>query len=176
MTQAGATTTAISATGSAVAGPTVCLTFADRAEEAINFYVGLFRKSRILALVRSDGSGPIAKGRIMHGRFELDGREFVAFDGGPSFAFSEGFSLMVTCQTQEEIDYFWTRLTEGGEEGPCGWLKDRFGISWQVIPAELGRMLSDSASGNSAKAAEAMFKMRKLDIATLARAYHSRVP
>ncbi|HVH65112.1 MAG TPA: VOC family protein [Candidatus Acidoferrum sp.] len=174
MTKPAATTTATSAIGTSVTGPTVCLTFADRAEEAINFYVGLFRNSRILELVRSDGSGAIAKGRIMHGRFELDSREFVAFDGGPTFAFSEGFSLRVTCQTQEEIDYFWTRLTEGGEEGPCGWLKDRFGVSWQVIPAELGRMLSDTASGNSAKAAEAMFKMRKLDIATLERAYRGQ--
>lgn len=174
MTQSFTDTAAIKGTGSTLAGPTVCLTFADRAEEAINFYVSLFRNSRILNLVRSDGHGPIAAGKVMQASFELDGREFVAFDGGPSFAFSEGMSLMVSCQTQEEIDSLWEKLTEGGEEGPCGWLKDRFGVSWQVIPASLGKMLGDSSSGNTARAAEAMLKMRKLDIATLERAYRGQ--
>lgn len=159
---------------SAVAGPTVCLTFADRAEEAINFYVTLFRNSRVLSLVRSDGNGPIPGGKVMQASFELDGREFVAFDGGPSFSFSEGMSLMVSCQTQEEIDTLWEKLTAGGEEGPCGWLKDRFGVSWQLIPSSLGKMLSDASSGNTARATEAMLKMRKLDIATLERAYRSK--
>ena len=157
-----------------VAGPTVCLAFRDHAEEAVTFYVSLFRNSRILHLVRSDGQGPMPKGAVIHAGFELDGREFVAFDGGPTFSFAEGMSMMVTCETQDEIDELWAKLTDGGEEGPCGWLKDRFGVSWQIVPAQLGQMLGDPVAGNSAKATEAMLKMRKLDIATLERAYRSR--
>jgi predicted 3-demethylubiquinone-9 3-methyltransferase (glyoxalase superfamily) len=149
------------------------LTFSDRAEEAVNFYVSLFRNSKVLSLLRSDGKGPIPAGTLLHATFQLDGREFTAFDGGPSFSFTDGFSLVVTCETQQEIDEMWARLSEGGEEGPCGWLKDRFGVSWQVVPAALGQMLGDPTSGNSAKAMEAMLKMRKLDIATLRRAYGS---
>lgn len=150
-----------------------CLSFSDRAEEAITFYVSVVPNSRVLSMQRSDGSGPIPAGKLLNATFELDGREYTTFDGGPSFSFTEGFSLMVTCDTQEEIDELWTRLSEGGEEGPCGWLKDRFGVSWQVIPAELGQMLGDSTSGNSQKAMEAMLGMRKLDLATLRRAYRS---
>lgn len=157
-----------------VAGPTVCLSFRDHAEEAVKFYVSLFRNSRILRLVRSDGKGPMPQGAVLQASFELDGREFVAFDGGPTFSFSDGISLMVTCETQEEIDELWAKLTDGGEEGSCGWLKDRFGVSWQIIPASLGQMLGDPASGNSAKATQAMLKMDKLDIATLERAYRSQ--
>ena len=157
-----------------VSGPTVCLTFRERAEEAIPFYVSLFRNSRILSMVRSDGTGPMPKGAVMQATFELDGRQFVAFDGGPSFSFTDGISLMVTCDTQKDIDDLWAKLTEGGAEGPCGWLKDRFGVSWQIIPAELGKMLSDSKSGNAAKAMQAMLQMKKLDVATLKRAYESR--
>jgi predicted 3-demethylubiquinone-9 3-methyltransferase (glyoxalase superfamily) len=150
-----------------------CLTFSDRAEEAVTFYVSVIKNSRILSMQRSDGSGPIPAGKLTNATFELDGRECTAFDGGPSFSFSEGFSLMVTCDTQEEIDELWARLTEGGEEGPCGWLKDRFGVSWQIVPAELGRLLTDATHGNSAKAMEAMLQMRKLDITALRQAYGS---
>lgn len=173
MTQVTIGTTAVDKKETQVQGPTVCLTFSDYAEDAITFYVSLFRNSRIHNLVRSDGSGPIPKGKLMQASFELDGRQFVAFDGGPSFSFSEGISLVVTCRTQEEIDNLWTRLSEGGEEGRCGWLKDRFGVSWQVIPDDLGEMLGNPAGGNSARAAEAMLRMGKLDIATLRRAYQS---
>jgi predicted 3-demethylubiquinone-9 3-methyltransferase (glyoxalase superfamily) len=150
-----------------------CLTFVDRAEEAVKFYVSVFPNSRITNITRveQDG-GPIPKGKLLNATFELDGREFLAFDGGPSFSFTEGISLMVNCKTQEEVDRYWSMLTEkGGEEGPCGWLKDRFGISWQVVPEQLGQMLSDPASGNSEAAMQAMLKMRKLDIAALQRAY-----
>lgn len=150
-----------------------CLTFSDRAEEAINFYVSLFRNSRVLSIVRSDGSGPIPEGKLLHSSFELDGQEYTAFDGGPSFSFTEGFSLVATCDTQDELDQVWKRLSEGGEEGPCGWLKDRFGVSWQVIPAALGEMMQDAASGSPARVMEALMKMGKIDIATLRQAYVS---
>lgn len=173
MTQAASTTT-VNKQKTHVQGPTPCLVFADRAEEAVNFYVSLFDNSRVVSVVRSDGQGPMREGPLMHAVFELDGREYTAFDGGPSFSFTDGISLAVTCDTQEEIDRLWARLTaDGGEEGPCGWLKDRFGVSWQVVPAALGAMLSDSAHGNTGKAMEAMLKMKKLDIATLRQAYGS---
>jgi predicted 3-demethylubiquinone-9 3-methyltransferase (glyoxalase superfamily) len=156
-----------------VQGIRPCLVFAERAEEAINLYVSLFDNSRVVSLVRSEGSEKMPKNTVMHAIFELDGREFTAFDGGPSFKFSEGISIVVTCATQEEINRLWAGLTDGGEEGPCGWLKDPFGVSWQIVPAALGEMLSDSRHGNSAKALEAMLKMKKLDIATLTQAYRS---
>jgi predicted 3-demethylubiquinone-9 3-methyltransferase (glyoxalase superfamily) len=149
------------------------LTFKDRAEEAINFYVSLFRNSRVLDVLHSDGNGPLPEGSVLHATFQLDGQEYTAFDGGPSFSFTEAFSFVATCETQEEIDEMWARLSEGGEEGPCGWLKDRFGVSWQVVPAALGEMMGDPKSGNPAKVMEALLKMRKLDVATLKQAYGS---
>jgi predicted 3-demethylubiquinone-9 3-methyltransferase (glyoxalase superfamily) len=149
-----------------------CIVYVDRAEEAINFYVSLFPDSKVLSIVRSEDDAPVAKGKVLGATFQLDGREYLAFDGGPSFNFSEGVSLMVTCKTQQEVDRYWSKLTEnGGEEGPCGWLKDRFGLSWQIIPEALTQMLGDSKSGNSGAAMQAMLKMKKLDIATLERAY-----
>jgi len=152
-----------------------CIVFNDRCEEAINHYVSVFPNSKILSLTRSASEAPIPKGKVLNATFQLDGREYLAFDGGPTFKFSEGFSLMVTCETQAEVDRYWTELVaDGGEEGPCGWLKDRFGLSWQIVPSVLGRMLSDSRSGNSDAALQAMLKMKKLDIAGLERAYRSR--
>ena len=148
-----------------------CLTFKEGAEEAVNFYVSVFPNSRVNSILRSDGNGPLPKGSLWHASFELDGQEYTAFDGGASFAFTEAFSFVATCETQDELDELWVRLSEGGEEGPCGWLKDRFGVSWQVVPASLGTMMSDPKSGNPAKMMEALLKMRKLDIATLERAY-----
>jgi predicted 3-demethylubiquinone-9 3-methyltransferase (glyoxalase superfamily) len=150
-----------------------CLTFKEGAEEAVNFYVSLFPNSKVVSLLRSDGKGPLPEGSVWHASFLLDGQEYTAFDGGPSFTFTEAFSFVATCGTQRELDETWARLSEGGEEGPCGWLKDRFGVSWQVVPASLGRMMSDASSGNPAKMMEALLKMRKLDIATLERAYRS---
>ena len=151
-----------------------CLTFSQGGEEAIKFYVSVVPNSRIVDLIQAEAGGPIPAGQLLHCRFELDGREYDAFDGGDTFAFSEAFSLRVTCDTQEEIDNLWQRLTaDGGEPGPCGWLKDRWGMSWQIIPAELGRMLSDPAGGNSQACTQAMLKMGKLDIAELRRAYES---
>ena len=150
-----------------------CLTFKDRAEEAVKFYVSIFPNSKITDLTRyeKDG-GPIEKGKLLSAIFELDGREFRAFDGGESFTFSEGISLDVTCKTQAEVDKYWTALTaNGGEEGPCGWLKDRFGVSWQIVPEQLGRMLTNDKDGNSEAAMQAMLKMKKIDIASLEKAY-----
>jgi predicted 3-demethylubiquinone-9 3-methyltransferase (glyoxalase superfamily) len=149
-----------------------CIVYKDSCEEAIKFYVSLFPSSRIVSLTKSEDDGPIAKGKVLGAIFQLDGREYMAFDGGESFNFSEGVSLMVTCKTQEEVDRYWSALTtSGGEEGPCGWLKDRFGLSWQIVPEALTRMLSDPHSGDSKAALGAMLKMKKLDIATLERAY-----
>ncbi|HKW58716.1 MAG TPA: VOC family protein [Candidatus Dormibacteraeota bacterium] len=150
-----------------------CLTFKDRAEEAVNLYVSIFPNSKITELSRVENEGgPIKKGNLLAAIFELDGREFRAFDGGETFTFSEGISLDVTCKTQEEIDRYWSKLTaNGGEEGPCGWLKDRFGVSWQIVPEQLGQMLSDPMSGNAEACMNAMLKMQKMDIATLEKAY-----
>lgn len=151
-----------------------CLVFKDRAEEAIDFYVSLFEDARVIEKVVSDGTSPIPAGKLLHATFALGGQEYTAFDGGETFSFSEAFSLVATCDSQEEIDHVWAKLTaDGGEPGPCGWLKDRFGLSWQVAPAELGQMLSDPKSGNSAAATQAMLQMGKIDIATLRRAYAS---
>jgi predicted 3-demethylubiquinone-9 3-methyltransferase (glyoxalase superfamily) len=173
MTQVSSQTTAV---GNKIKVQSVrpSLTFKERGEEAVNFYVSLFPNSRVLSLMRAEGIGAVPDGSLLHASFQLDGQEYTAFDGGPSFNFMEAFSFVATCETQEEIDDVWARLTaDGGEEGPCGWLKDRFGVSWQVVPAALGRMMSDPASGSPAKMMEALLKMRKLDIATLERAYRS---
>jgi predicted 3-demethylubiquinone-9 3-methyltransferase (glyoxalase superfamily) len=151
-----------------------CLTFSDRTEEAVNFYTSVFRDSRIVDIVRSDSDGPIPKGKVLHATFELDGQRYTAFDGGPSFRFSEAFSFVASCDTQDELDEVWARLSKGGKEGPCGWLTDRFGVSWQVIPESLGKMLAHPESGNSEAVMEALLKMGKLDIKTLEKAYKQR--
>jgi predicted 3-demethylubiquinone-9 3-methyltransferase (glyoxalase superfamily) len=116
--------------------------FNDCAEEALNYYVSVFNGAKILSIQRSDTDGPIAKGKVLHAELELDGRVYTAFDGGPHFSFSEAFSLVATCDTQEQLDEVWTKLSAGGQEQACGWLKDRFGLSWQVIPASLGQMMT----------------------------------
>ena len=173
MTQVGTKTTAASGKIK-VQSVRPSLTFKERTEEAVNFYVSLFPNSKVLSLLRAEANGPIPEGSVLHASFQLDGQEYTAFDGGPSFTFTEGFSFVATCDTQKELDETWARLAaDGGEEGPCGWLKDRFGVSWQVVPASLGTMMSDPKSGNPAKMMEALLKMRKLDIATLERAYRS---
>lgn len=149
-----------------------CIVYKDSCEEAINFYVSLFPNSRIVSLTKSESDGPIAKGKVLGAIFQLDGREYMSFDGGETFNFSEGISLMAVCKTQEEVDRYWSALTaSGGEEGPCGWLKDRYGLSWQIVPEALTQMLSDPKSGDSKAAFEAMLEMKKLDIGTLERAY-----
>jgi predicted 3-demethylubiquinone-9 3-methyltransferase (glyoxalase superfamily) len=150
---------------------TPCLAFKDHAEDALKLYTSVIRNSKVNSIVRSDGIG-MPKGNVLHASFELDGREFTAMDGGPSFSFAEGTSLVATVDTQEELDNVWKRLSsEGGEEGRCGWLKDRFGVSWQVIPRALGEMMMHPEAGNSGKVMEALLKMNKIDIATLKKAY-----
>ena len=155
-----------------------CLTFREGAADAVNLYVSIFPNSKVIQMSRVESdAGPLRKGQVLGALFELDGREFRAFDGGETFTFTEGISIDVACQTQDEVDRYWSALTaDGGEEGPCGWLKDRFGVSWQVVPVQLGQMLSDPKSGDSQACMNAMLKMKKLDIAELERAYRgSRV-
>ena len=147
-----------------------CLAFKDHAEDAIKLYTSVIKNSKINSVMRGDGVG-VPKGNVLFASFELDGKEFVAMDGGPSFSFAEGTSLMATVDTQEELDAAWKRLSEGGEEGQCGWLKDRFGVSWQVVPRALGEMLGHPEAGNPGKMMEALLKMKKLDIAALKAAY-----
>jgi predicted 3-demethylubiquinone-9 3-methyltransferase (glyoxalase superfamily) len=145
------------------------LWFNGQAEEAMNFYVSIFKNSKIVSLHRM-GEG----GQVMGGTFQLDGQEFFALNGGPQYTFTPAISLFVNCETQQEVDELWEKLSAGGEGGRCGWLKDRFGLSWQIIPSVLGKMMQDHRAGNSKKAVEAMLKMNKLDIRTLQQAYEQK--
>jgi predicted 3-demethylubiquinone-9 3-methyltransferase (glyoxalase superfamily) len=152
-----------------------CLWFDDNAEEAVNFYVGLFRNSRILSIAHYGEAGSQASGRpkgtVMTITFELGGQEFMALNGGPVLTFSPAVSFMVGCETQEEIDKLWEKLSEGGEPGECGWLKDRYGVSWQIVPVVLEEMMQEGDSEKTERVMEALIQMKKLDIATLRRAY-----
>jgi predicted 3-demethylubiquinone-9 3-methyltransferase (glyoxalase superfamily) len=152
---------------------TTFLTFDGRAEEAIEFYTSIFDDSRVTSTTRYGDAGPGEKGSFMTGTFELAGQEFMALNGGESFTFTTGISLFVDCETQEEIDELWERLSEGGEQGPCGWLTDKFGVSWQIIPRALGELLGDEDAEKSQRVMEAMLQMGKIDIAGLRRAYES---
>jgi predicted 3-demethylubiquinone-9 3-methyltransferase (glyoxalase superfamily) len=147
-----------------------CLWFDGKAEEAANFYVSVFENSKILHVARYGEAGPRPAGTVMTVSFSLDGQEFVALNGGPEFTFNEAISFQIDCADQAEVDHFWTTLSEGGEEGPCGWLKDRFGVSWQVVPRALTELLSDPDQGRAQRAMAAMLGMRKIDIAELHRA------
>lgn len=153
---------------------TTFLTYNNCAEEAVNLYVSVFKNSKIISMVRMEEDGPIPKGKVLGATFELEGQQFMALDGGPYFKFAQGFSLFVSCETQEEIDDLWEKLSKGGEKMPCGWLRDKFGVSWQIIPSVLGEMLGDRESGNSQKVMEAMLKMGKMDIKALKKAYAQR--
>jgi len=150
---------------------TTFLTFNDQAEKAVNFYTSLFKSSKILGTMRHGEAGPGPKGSFMSATFQLEGQEFIALNGGPSFRFAQGISLLVSCETQAEVDELWEKLSEGGEKLPCGWLRDRFGVSWQVVPSVLGRMLSDKDPEKSSRVMKAMMRMGKLDISALKRAY-----
>ncbi len=150
---------------------TPCLWFDDRGEEAANFYTSIFENSRILQVTHYGSAGPRPAGMVMMVNFELDGQEFIALNGGPEFTFDEAISFQVNCESQAEVDEFWAKLSEGGEEGPCGWLKDKFGVSWQITPTEImNEMLLDPDPERSQRAMKAMFGMKKLDIAELRRA------
>ena len=147
------------------------LWFDDNAEEAVNFYVSIFPNSQIIKTVRYTGAGPGPAGAVMTVEFELDSQEFVALNGGPVFHFTEATSFVVNCETQEEVDYYWDKLTDGGEESQCGWLKDKFGLSWQIVPTILPQMLNDPDEKKAKRVAHAMLQMGKIDIATLKQAY-----
>ena len=155
---------------------TPCLWFDDQAEEAARFYTAIFRNSRIVGMTRYGEAGREVHGRpagsVMVVAFELDGQAFTALNGGPVFTFNEAISLQVSCETQEEVDHYWDRLSQGGDEKAqqCGWLKDRYGVSWQVVPTVLPEMLADPDTGRSERAMAAMLTMKKIDIAALERA------
>jgi predicted 3-demethylubiquinone-9 3-methyltransferase (glyoxalase superfamily) len=147
------------------------LWFDDDAEEAAKFYTSVFENSRILSVARYGDAGPGSKGSAMTVAFELEGQEFLALNGGPQFKFTEAISLLVTCESQQEIDELWSKLSAGGEEGQCGWLKDRFGLSWQIVPSALPKLLQDRDPAKSARVMQAMLQMRKMDVAGLERAH-----
>lgn len=150
---------------------TTFLWFNDQAEEAMNLYTSIFKNSRIVSVTRYGEAGPGLKGTVMSATFQLDGQEFMALNGGPQFRFTEAISLFVNCETQQEIDELWEKLSEGGEKGMCGWLKDRYGLSWQIVPPVLGEMLQDKDAQKSKRVMEAMLKMDKIDIRALKQAY-----
>ena len=150
---------------------TTFLTFKDQAEEAVKLYTSIFKNSRILSSSRYGDAGPGPKDGLMAANFELDGQEFVALNGGPSFGFSQGFSLLVDCENQAEVDNYWEKLSEGGEPGRCGWLTDRFGVSWQVVPRVLTEMLGDRDPVKAGRVMNAMLQMKKIDVAQLEQAY-----
>jgi predicted 3-demethylubiquinone-9 3-methyltransferase (glyoxalase superfamily) len=150
---------------------TPCLWFDDQGEEAARFYTSVFPNSRITEVTRYGKAGPREEGSVMTVSFSLDGQDYVALNGGPEFTFSEAVSLQVYCGSQEEVDDYWAKLTEGGgEEGPCGWLKDRFGLSWQVVPNGMDELFADPDKERANRAMKAMLEMRKIDIAELERA------
>ena len=146
---------------------TPCLWFDTEGEEAATFYVSLFKNSRITEVSRYGETGPREAGTVMLVSYELDGQPFTALNGGPEFTFNEAISLQIDCQSQEEVDYYWEGLTAGGEEGPCGWLKDRYGVSWQVVPSALIALVQDPDPGRSQRAMAAMMTMKKIDIAAI---------
>ena len=154
------------------------LWFDNQAEEAVNFYTSIFENSKIGSAARYDEEGSKAAGRpkgsVMTVAFQLAGQDFVALNGGPVFKFSEAVSFVVNCESQKEVDHFWEKLSAGGEEVQCGWLKDKFGLSWQVVPTVLSEMLQDKDAQKAKRVMAAMLKMKKIDIAELWRAYEAR--
>jgi predicted 3-demethylubiquinone-9 3-methyltransferase (glyoxalase superfamily) len=147
------------------------LWFDTQAEEAAKFYTSIFKNSKIENIGRYGDAGPGDDGTVMSATFELEGQEFIALNGGPQFTFTPAISFFVSCETQEEVDYFWDRLLEGGLPNQCGWLTDKFGISWQIVPAILGELLNDEDDEKSSAVMQAMLKMVKLDIAGLKKAH-----
>jgi predicted 3-demethylubiquinone-9 3-methyltransferase (glyoxalase superfamily) len=149
---------------------TPCLWFDTEGEDAAAFYTSVFPNSKVGHVARYGSAGPRPEGMAMTVSFELDGREFVALNGGPDFTFNEAISFQVRCNDQPEVDAFWSKLSEGGEEGPCGWLKDKFGVSWQIVPTRLLELLEDPDRERSQRVMEAMLKMKKIEIDALERA------
>ena len=157
---------------------TSCLWFDDKAEEAAKFYTSIFKNSKIGKITRYDEEASQASGRplgsVMTVEFQLEGQQFLALNGGPIFKFTEAVSFIVNCEKQEEVDYFWSRLSAGGEESRCGWLKDRFGLSWQVVPIVLIEMLADKDIAKAKRVTHAMLQMDKIDVSTLKKAYDGK--
>jgi predicted 3-demethylubiquinone-9 3-methyltransferase (glyoxalase superfamily) len=149
------------------------LWFNDNAEEAVNFYVATFKNSKVLSMNRYGDAGPGPKGSVMAATFVLEGQEFLALNGGPKYKFTPAISLFVNCETQADVDDLWAKLTAGGREDACGWLTDKFGLSWQIIPSALMRLMGDKDPKKAAKVMQAMLKMVKIDIAALQKAYDS---
>ncbi|MGH9435997.1 MAG: VOC family protein [Terriglobia bacterium] len=147
------------------------LWFDGKAEEAANFYTSIFKNSKLGSITRYGDAGPGPKGTVMIATFQLEGQEFMALNGGPQFTFSPAISFVVNCETQEEVDALWEKLSEGGEKRQCGWLKDKYGVSWQIVPTVLGEMVQDKDAGKSKRVMEAMLKMKKIDINGLKQAY-----
>ena len=147
------------------------LWFDGKAEEAMNFYTAIFKNSKILSVTRYGEAGPGPKGTVMTAKFELNGQEFVALNGGPLFRFTEAVSFVINCENQQEVDEFWEKLSEGGQKSRCGWLKDKYGLSWQVVPTLSVEMLQDKDAKKSSGVMQAMLQMDKIDIETLRRAY-----
>ncbi|MGH9559204.1 MAG: VOC family protein [Bryobacteraceae bacterium] len=151
------------------------LWFDHQSQEAAEFYVSVFKNSKITGIAHYGEAGPGPKGSVMTVAFELEGHEFIALNGGPHFKFTEAISFVVNCETQREIDEFWQKLTaDGGQEVQCGWLKDKFGLSWQIVPAVLGQMMQDKDPERSGRVAKALYQMKKLDLAALEEAYRQR--
>jgi predicted 3-demethylubiquinone-9 3-methyltransferase (glyoxalase superfamily) len=149
------------------------LWFDSNAEEAANYYVSLFKNSKILGMSRYGDSGPGPKGSVLTVQFQLEGKEFTALNGGPTFKFTEAISLVVKCKDQEEIDTFWEKLSAGGEKSQCGWLKDKYGLSWQIVPAELSDMLMDQDVQRTDRVMKEILTMTKLDLARMKQAYEA---
>jgi len=151
--------------------PVPFLWFDDNAEEAIKFYVSVFKNSKVGNVSRYPAGSPGETGKVMSANFQLLGQEFIALNGGPQFKFTEAISFLVGCETQQEVDELWRKLTEGGEESQCGWLKDKFGLSWQIVPNLLGELLGDKDPVKAQRVMQAMLQMKKIDSAALKRAY-----
>ena len=150
------------------------LWFDNNAEEAVNLYTSLFKKSKIISMSRYGDAGPGSKGSVMVAQFELEGMRFLALNGGPTFKFTEAFSLVVNCDTQKEVDFFWEKLSKGGEKSQCGWLKDKFGLSWQIVPTILGKLMADKDPEKANRVMRAMLQMTKMDIAALKKAHSGK--
>ena len=147
------------------------LWFDGKAEEAMNFYASIFKNSKIGEVTRYGKAGPGPEGTVMSAKFQLEGQEFYALNGGPHFTFTPAISFFVNCETQQEVDELWEKLSEGGEIQQCGWLQDKYGLSWQIIPTILGKLLRDKDAAKAQRAMQAMLQMKKIDIARLKQAY-----
>jgi predicted 3-demethylubiquinone-9 3-methyltransferase (glyoxalase superfamily) len=153
---------------------TPCLWFNDNAEEAVKFYTSVFKKSKKGKVSHYGENAPMPKGTVLTVVFQIEGQEFLALNGGPYFNFTEAISFVINCKTQKELDYYWEKLSKGGAKVQCGWLKDKFGVSWQVVPTVINEMITDKDSEKSSRVMQAILKMKKIDIKTLEQAYKGK--